>query len=762
MKRLDYFFEKNMIFVLDPKIIYLQLLFMSYIEKMILLKSYNLEGKIRKDYNKPWIKYSHVFIRRAVLKTPSDLYSCVDLMRSLFITLRVKNLKRITELRWEDCPFSIDRGYRRMCISRLVLWELQSYVDTSVLRVPSPTNFIATYSWTINMHPRLRLQITLEHLRVQGETIRCRYNLTVISNSTMKQLFSFCGFFSNYTIHPKHHYVIYTLYYGPDYYFAMESLFDTISENSFVSARIQTTVQKQISNNIHEILIPVIKVLVGLYHIITRKYEQLVIYYNINNTRSLLYNGPGYLSENIHLRQGNHSIYCDTYQCILQMIYDYSENGKLSYKGVIFVTNWKQVTLCDRKQNITLKLDDTNSLKSKVEIFVLQSPNDTHINASIFHFSCNFSSVFPMKVDDSNCTYGGVSFSTIEGEHFREVRLLCSTKINDLLNLQNVYSDQNKLIFVKFAYKEYSSLNLTLKVSFTSCKFVAINVCLHREHNKFLDMTGIECMIAQVNNIPPCILYIDEENPNKTVDDRSAFDVNIFIEKSLDYYRNYEYHARGYLVNAAYVFTGERHIRTGEASLNDFKVGGEYSRHAVKTDFTITTWKHGIGYIWNYEEKTWMYTLKEYPWYWVKNIPKSRSVKQIMEVNSRFIPRSFDESDFFDALAPEDDISLDVKFYSKMPSHDKSLAFSCSFFGTRSWIDLHIKPEVLIKIESDPPSLWLEANQLNEIRRIFAKQVLILKVDKNHPILNSMKVDITITTKVKMCLNLLVRHFKVC
>ena len=78
---------------------------------------------------------------------------------------------------------------------------------------------------------------------------------------------------------------------------------------------------------------------------------------------------------------------------------------------------------------------------------------------------------------DSSCKYGGlVAYDTQENIN-KHIISLCNENISQFSQPRNMYSTENKLVFVVYSYKEYSNLNVTVKITTSVCDLVRIDIC---------------------------------------------------------------------------------------------------------------------------------------------------------------------------------------------------------------------------------------------------------------------------------------------
>ena len=78
---------------------------------------------------------------------------------------------------------------------------------------------------------------------------------------------------------------------------------------------------------------------------------------------------------------------------------------------------------------------------------------------------------------DSLCKYGGlVAYDTQKNKN-KHVISLCNENISQFTQPRNIYSTFNKLVLVIYSYKEYSKLNVTVKITTSVCDLVRIDIC---------------------------------------------------------------------------------------------------------------------------------------------------------------------------------------------------------------------------------------------------------------------------------------------
>ncbi len=87
-----------------------------------------------------------------------------------------------------------------------------------------------------------------------------------------------------------------------------------------------------------------------------------------------------------------------------------------------------------------------------------------------------------------NCTVGGVAFFDMNSSEANLIRSLCTNSVADRQNIQNIYSDSNKLIVIIYSFKNYGSLKVGIQFSSTTCIPIKHDPCRDGFANKYLDM----------------------------------------------------------------------------------------------------------------------------------------------------------------------------------------------------------------------------------------------------------------------------------
>ena len=123
----------------------------------------------------------------------------------------------------------------------------------------------------------------------------------------------------------------------------------------------------------------------------------------------------------------------------------------------------------------------------------------------------------------------------------------------DAQNLQNVYSNENKLLIVITSYHPYSSLRIEVKVSVTMCKVIKIDACQnyhgYRTYYSF-DVTAFNCTLVQVS----------AKLANSLAPDVKVCQLVLSIKKFDGPIHYYYYYASGYISTAW--FTRNKHLET--------------------------------------------------------------------------------------------------------------------------------------------------------------------------------------------------------
>ena len=213
---------------------------------------------------------------------------------------------------------------------------------------------------------------------------------------------------------------------------------------------------------------------IATYKIVVEKYQKIVLYAQIpSHTNCTIYNGPGYFTQKTILKSSNQLTVINSFQIIIKFVINCAENRFNLNREFFFTYRTKFHDFYTEVLSETrLKTSISFSSKGKAaySIVLFRSPNQSSVNVTIVHY--NFQGVY-----DPNCPYGAVSF--FEESYLKnitEIKSICSSSIEG--HIQNVYLSTGRMLFVFYAYKEYSSLDVTANVSYTRCQSVRIQSCI--------------------------------------------------------------------------------------------------------------------------------------------------------------------------------------------------------------------------------------------------------------------------------------------
>ena len=184
-------------------------------------------------------------------------------------------------------------------------------------------------------------------------------------------------------------------------------------------------------------------------------------------------NGPGYLTQKTIVQTKSQPISINSFHIIVQFVTKYAED---IFRGDFLLTynfpfgDFNTEVLSKTRMEISMSFASKSMHSSSRSIVLFRSPNKSSVNVTIVHYS--FQGVY-----DPNCPYCAVSFfEDFKLKSITEIKTICSSSIEG--HFQNVYSSTGRMLIVFYAYKEYSSLNVTVNVSYTRCQSLRIHACV--------------------------------------------------------------------------------------------------------------------------------------------------------------------------------------------------------------------------------------------------------------------------------------------
>ena len=140
----------------------------------------------------------------------------------------------------------------------------------------------------------------------------------------------------------------------------------------------------------------------------------------------------------------------------------------------------------------TLPSNSVNKMSSSVDINIIKSPINSHINVSLQDFMC-------LGYETFDCFHCGLAFydiNRIDLTVISKITKICSSTPVNWMNLQNVYSSNERMLIVGYSYKNYGLLKFSLVINWTLCQPVLVHNC--KNSIIHIDIPIAACLILQV------------------------------------------------------------------------------------------------------------------------------------------------------------------------------------------------------------------------------------------------------------------------
>ena len=185
----------------------------------------------------------------------------------------------------------------------------------------------------------------------------------------------------------------------------------------------------------------------------------------------VVYNGPGHMST--ILNQNNvykNKVYiynCSSFQCLVNIIpSDSKKNTFVNYSSIQLEAMLKK----EIHKISYLTLFGNSNCRFRPCLIVLYAQPDFQVNVTVINM-CYKST----KLHSHNCRYGGLVFTEDMNGNEKEIGPFCENHSNFTESSRSYYSSNSTLIMVLYSYDEYSTVNVTLRLSQTKCKPVALS-----------------------------------------------------------------------------------------------------------------------------------------------------------------------------------------------------------------------------------------------------------------------------------------------
>ena len=341
--------------------------------------------------------------------------------------------------------------------------------------------YIEHYQWQFKLDTKLRLNITLRHLKfAYYHNYKCFVGSVHIS-SHFNWSIEYCGVLSNITSYPPdfkgtismsiHSYVSFNL--KIQYSVTDENVITSLAHNEFINYT-QLLCWKYKLSHINSD-----QQYFGKYGIFVDKYQIMRI--NFVPTPSPfanveVFDGPGYSSDRYvppHVDFSETMVfYTNTFQAV---VYKFGQQGKLVYSAQII-----QPKKIRPKMGFNILFPDTILCSSNADLCSLMiTTNNKSSNIRVTVLGISYSGT----EDNTLCNFAGLSaYNIMDDGSYKHISTVCDPH-NDFYQYRPIYSNSSTLLLVMYWYKIFIEIfNISFAILETHCSSVKINLCISKFH----------------------------------------------------------------------------------------------------------------------------------------------------------------------------------------------------------------------------------------------------------------------------------------
>ena len=327
------------------------------------------------------------------------------------------------------------------------------------------------FAATFKMDKRLSLNLTLHDLYFSSGCIDCkRGNMSVFefkSKKIERLILLYCGYHSEFSIYPgESSFSILTSVYAHTL-MVLNATF-SVTDLSLVKT-FPTKYYSQTNSifiwNVYENYAE-ISLLVQTWktHKITLQLSQKYLQWHV------VYNGPGHMSAILNQNKVyNNKVYiynCSSFQCLVNIIPSDSKNTFVNYSSMQLATLLKK----EIHNTSYMTLFGNSNCSVRPCLIILHAQSDFQVNVTVMAMSYKST-----KSHSQDCRYGGLVFTEDLKGNEKEIGPFCQNHSYLTEVSRSYYSSNSTLIMVFYSYDEYSTINVTLKLTQTKCKPVALS-----------------------------------------------------------------------------------------------------------------------------------------------------------------------------------------------------------------------------------------------------------------------------------------------
>ncbi len=361
-----------------------------------------------------------------------------------------------------------------------------------------------TLLWVFTLHPKLALNFTIHDLHISlrspvdcdfGKLIISKFKCHVINRTLCQQLDNssilaheegqipnykqnhfksfqnsmkywrhlYCGHRSNFGIFPVFSEIVVEVQNKQCRYYEMTASFMVMDINTVISLP-NENIKKQL-RIVDNLLFAMQGTKLTTYFLQTNKSCRIILNCSWEQSNSIVYDGPDELANIILQKNG---IYLtSTFQCSVLILSDEKHCQQIDFVPQKLPNSF---SLHIKEEEEPKFLNLPASQCREVCSAVLLAPPGFNINVSV-------SSLYYQGKYSLHCKYGGIfTAELISGQHIENPTLCKSYSLNSSRG-RNYHSHRNEFTVVQYFYPGLSKVSTILRISFSTCLLIQINVC---------------------------------------------------------------------------------------------------------------------------------------------------------------------------------------------------------------------------------------------------------------------------------------------
>ena len=338
----------------------------------------------------------------------------------------------------------------------------------------------------------LHLNLTFHHIHFGFRNLHdCSVGqLAVISHSTERQVYRYCGIYSNLINYPQNRNVSITstvfagLRIKDTHIYNVSIFYSVIDKKMIISLPKYKSFRR---NFVWNLYLEQNSIRVMKFNLVTKKYQVFLINFTVDSDVTVeLFDGPGTRSSNIFMyNQESHT--SSTFQCVIHLWIPSSKNLNAEY-------GYKFVVMSNTVSKI-IRINDSFPFKTS------HVPAEPEIWKMVSHSNVNLTieNLTYKNYNDPECSFAGIAVYNLNNDTYTEVGTECfspsdlgkyrhmysysreipteSVIFDHLFAHRNIYSNSNDTLLVLYSYRQYGNLSITIQLSTTECRPVTINTC---------------------------------------------------------------------------------------------------------------------------------------------------------------------------------------------------------------------------------------------------------------------------------------------